>query len=248
MELPPYGPPGHHAALAGWLQGYAATLDVQPTAIVCASAHWETPVFAVSTAARPPMIYDYGGFPEHTYQVHYDAPGQPDVARRVLELLRGAGIDAAADPARGFDHGMFSLFYVMYPEATIPIVPMSILSDYDPEHHLAAGRALAPLRDEGVLIVGSGLGWHNMRTFMNPAFTAASREFDDWLGTATASADGRDDALRGWASAPSGRVAHPREDHLVPLFVAAGAAGDDDGRQVFRGEVLEMMTSAIQFG
>src|SRR5690606_29917108 len=124
MELPPYGPPGPHAALAEWLQSYAASLPETPRVIVCPSAHWETPDVTVSTAAQPSMIYDYGGFPPHTYNVHYDARGSPETARRVLELLGAAGIAAVEDPDRGFDHGMFSLFQVMYADARIPIVPM----------------------------------------------------------------------------------------------------------------------------
>src|SRR5690606_28991342 len=121
-----------------------------------------------------------GGFPEHTYSIHYDAPGSPAVARRVLELLREAGMPAHLDAERGYDHGTFVPLYAMYPEADIPVLQLSLCSGYDPGFHLAVGQALAPLRKEGVLIIGSGLSWHNLRQ-MGPAAREASRAFDDWL-------------------------------------------------------------------
>ena len=155
------------------------------------------------------------------------------VAARVKELLEKAGIAAALDAGRGYDHGTFAPLQAMYPEADVPVVQLSLKQGYDPEEHLAIGRALAPLRDEGVLIVGSGLSFHNLRMF-GPAAKAPSQAFDAWLQEALASPpDGRSRKLREWAGAPAARLAHPEEDHLVPLMVAVGAAEDEPATRVY---------------
>src|SRR5690606_9423175 len=157
---------------------------------------------------------------------------------RVRELLSAAGLPAAEDADRGYDHGVFVPLKLALPDADIPVVQLSLRRDLDPEAHLAAGRALRPLRDEGVLIVGSGMSWHNMRGF-SPQFTAASERFDSWLAEAVAEPATRDDALRRWDDAPFARQAHPREEHLAPLFIAAGAAQGEHGRQAFAGHVMD---------
>jgi aromatic ring-opening dioxygenase catalytic subunit (LigB family) len=202
-------------------------------AVLVVSAHWETPVFTVQTNPQPPMVYDYGGFPDFTYSIRYPAPGSPEVARRVTELLDAAGIANGQDPQRGFDHGMFAPMYAAWPEADVPMLQLSILHGYDPDAHLAAGRALGPLRDEGVLIVGSGLSFHNLRLFGAGA-TAPSSEFDAWLDRSVlADPAERIDALRHWDQAPSARVVHPTEDHLIPLMVAVGAAEDEPATRTY---------------
>jgi aromatic ring-opening dioxygenase catalytic subunit (LigB family) len=142
------------------LKAIVRELGAKPRAVLVITGHWEEDRFTVQSAAQPGMIYDYGGFPEHTYRIRYAAPGEPAVARRVKALLEQAGIAVAEDPERGFDHGTFTPLYSMYPEADVPVVQLSIKRGYDPGEHLAVGRALAPLRDEGVLIVGSGLSYH----------------------------------------------------------------------------------------
>jgi aromatic ring-opening dioxygenase catalytic subunit (LigB family) len=154
---------------------------------------------------------------------------------------------AGEDPARGLDHGVFVPLMLMLPDADIPVVPLSLAAGLDPDAHLAAGHALAPLRDEGVLILGSGMTWHNMRGF-SPAYTARSERFDEWLRDSLADPARRDAALREWANAPHARDAHPREEHFAPLFVVAGAAEGETGKQVFRDVVMDVALSAYVFG
>jgi aromatic ring-opening dioxygenase catalytic subunit (LigB family) len=179
------------------------------------------------------MVYDYAGFAAHTYSIRYAAPGSPQLAQRVKELLEAAGIPAALDGERGFDHGAFAPLQAMYPEADVPVVQLSLKQGYDPAEHLAIGRALAPLRDEGVLIVGSGLSFHNLRLW-GAAARAPSQEFDTWLDEALRSPPAeRTRRLEQWEQAPSARVAHPEEDHLVPLMVALGAAEDEPATRVY---------------
>ncbi|WP_210542061.1 class III extradiol ring-cleavage dioxygenase [Rhodoferax sp. PAMC 29310] len=219
---------GGYAKLAAALQAMSASLPTPPKAILMVSAHWEEANFTVQTAAQPGMIYDYSGFPAHTYEVTYPAPGAPDVAKRVKTLLTQAGIAADEDAERGFDHGTYSPLAVMFPQANIPVLQLSLKQGLDPEAHLAAGRALRPLRDEGILIVGSGLSYHNLRE-LGPKGQAPSAAFDAWLQSSVVQAHphDREKNLRAWATAPAARQAHPREEHLLPLMVAVGAAGDD---------------------
>ena len=232
------------------LRGMPGELPGQPKAILVVTGHWEEPRFTVQGAATPGMVYDYSGFPPHTYEIRYAAPGSPQVARRVKELLEGAGIDAAIDADRGFDHGTFAPLAVMYPEAEVPVVQLSIKQGYDPEEHLAVGRALRPLRDEGVLIVGSGLSWHNLRMF-GPAAKPHSEAFDAWLHDALAlPAAERTSRVKRWDAAPAARLAHPREDHFVPLFVALGAAEKEPATRVYheRDFMGGVTASSYRFG
>lgn len=213
------------------LQAIPTEAGTAPKAVLVVSGHWEQHAFTVQTSPNPPMLYDYGGFPDFTYQIQYPAPGAPAIAERTQQLLADAGLPAAADPNRGFDHGVFAPLYVMYPDAEVPVFQLSMLRGYDPAAHLAAGRALAPLRDEGVLIVGSGLpSFHDLSKF-GPASSRPSIEFDDWLTETMVEFTGaeRSERLLDWAKAPSARVCHPREDHFIPLLVAVGAAEDEPG-------------------
>lgn len=224
----------NYAQLALSLQAMSATLPAPPKAILMVSAHWEEPVFTVQSGAQPGMIYDYSGFPAHTYEVQYPALGAPSVAARVKTLLVQAGMAVAEDAHRGFDHGTYSPLAVMFPNADIPVLQLSLQRGMAPEVHLAAGRALRPLRDEGVLIVGSGLSYHNLRE-LGLRGQAPSATFDAWLQNSIvhATPQEREDKLRNWALAPAARQAHPREEHLLPLMVAVGAAGDDPGTCVY---------------
>ncbi len=234
---------------AAFLRGLDASLPRTPTALLVVSAHWEAAVPTVTTHPAPPLFFDYYGFPPHTYELTWPAPGSPALAGRVRSLLGAAGIDAAEDRERGFDHGVFIPLKVAYPDARIPTVALSLDATLDPSRHLAIGRALAPLRDEGVLIVGSGMSYHNMRGFGDARSRAKSATFDAWLGGAVeASPRERDAALSSWAKAPLAREIHPREEHLLPLMVAAGAAGDDRGSVAFRDEVMGVVVSAARFG
>jgi aromatic ring-opening dioxygenase catalytic subunit (LigB family) len=218
-----------YAKLAASLADMPRQLREKPRAVLMVSAHWEEREFTLTSNPKPTMIYDYGGFPEYTYHIHYDAPGDPALAARAKSLLDAAGLPAQLDPERGFDHGAFTPLKVIYPAADVPVVQLSLKRGLDPATHLAMGRAISPLRDEGVLIVGSGLSYHNLRQFFSPAAFGPSREFDAWLNGALlgGSAADRDKLLAAWESAPSARAAHPREEHLLPLMVAAGAAGND---------------------
>jgi len=240
-------------ALTAYLKGIVATLPRRPRAMLVVSAHWEAPVPTVMTSPRPPLLYDYSGFPAKMYGIAWPAPGEPQLAARVRALLEGAGFPTAEDRARGFDHGTFVPLKLAFPEADVPVVQVSLMEGLDPERHLALGRALAPLRDEDVLLVGSGMSYHNMRDLVGraplEARAAKSAPFDDWLGrVAVADARERDAELARWEQAPGARVAHPREEHLLPLMVVAGAAGDDRGRVAFRDTYGGFRVSAVHFG
>jgi len=237
-------------ALADYWRQLRGSLPARPRALVVVSAHWEAPVPTLMTAGQPPMLYDYYGFPPASYEIRWPAPGAPDVAARVRELLGHAGFETAADPARGFDHGTFVPLGRAFPDADVPTTQLSLLDDLDPERHLAMGRALAPLRDEGVLILGSGMSYHNMAGFFRGAgLPGADARFDAWLQqTVAGSRTAREAALAAWTQAPDARDVHPREEHLLPLMVVAGAAGEDTATVPFTGEVFGKRVSAVHFG
>ncbi|UWP94930.1 dioxygenase [Aliiroseovarius crassostreae] len=215
------------ATLERSLAAMPSKLPERPKAVLMISGHWESNGFDVMSSAAPPMVYDYSGFPPETYEITYPAPGDPDLAQRTQDLIRAAGLPSALNAAQGFDHGVFAPMAVMYPKADMPTYQVSLNRTYDPAQHMALGRALAPLRDEGVLIVGSGLSYHNLR-LMGPEARIPSTEFDAWLNTAMMlSPDKRRAAILNWETAPSARIAHKEEDHLVPLFAALGAAEED---------------------
>ncbi len=244
------GPANTWDRMADWLRGLAAGLPERPKGIVVISGHWEEAAFTVSTMPNPDMIFDYSGFPPHTYALSYPAPGSGVLAERVRSLLAEAGLPTATDATRGFDHGIFVPFLLAFPDADIPVVPLSLKSDLDPAEHLAAGRALAALRDEGVLIVGSGMSFHNMRGFNTPAAVPVSKQFDQWLTETVESKDpaARWNKLVQWSRGDAARLSHPREEHLLPLMVAAGAASTEAGRKIFSDEVMMATVSGFQFG
>jgi aromatic ring-opening dioxygenase catalytic subunit (LigB family) len=237
-------------SLAAYLRSVAAVPPTQPAALLVISGHWEAPQPTVMTSPRPPMLYDYYGFPPESYTIAWPAPGHPALAARVQSLLGAAGFSTATDAERGFDHGTFIPLKVIYPAAQIPTIQLSLLSTLDPAQHLALGRALAPLRDEGVLIVGSGMSFHNLRALRTAGAGAAQAEaFDAWLReTMQQDRVERDRRLSEWTHAPGARFAHPREEHLLPLLVAAGAAGDDPATATYSGTLLGMRHSAFNFG
>jgi aromatic ring-opening dioxygenase catalytic subunit (LigB family) len=246
------GPKDSWDRMAAYLRGIGGAIGARPQAVLVVSAHWEEDRPTVTAGSSPALIFDYYGFPEHTYRLSYPAPGSPALAARVRALLGAAGIESGEDGARGFDHGVFIPFLLIYPQAELPIVQLSLRADLEPAAHLAIGRALAPLRDEGVLIVGSGMSYHNVRALMaaDARGDAASERFDAWLGAAVEEPDAaaRDRRLAAWAEAPAALDCHPRSEHLVPLFVAAGAAGADRGRRTYSDRVLGKAVSGFQFG
>ncbi|MFM2480527.1 DODA-type extradiol aromatic ring-opening family dioxygenase [Celerinatantimonas sp. YJH-8] len=226
---------GHaYDELAASLTAIPGMLEETPKALLVVTGHWESQMFKISSAAQPGMIYDYYGFPDYTYQIQYPAPGAPDLAAQIQQLLADAKIEASLDPKRGLDHGTFTPLQVMYPQANIPVVQLSLRSDLDPEIHYQVGKALRSLRQQGVLIIGSGLSYHNLRRF-DVSAREPSRQFDDWLNQTLALPEKpRHLALAHWEFAPSARIAHPREEHLLPLWVALGAASDGKMTNVYR--------------
>jgi aromatic ring-opening dioxygenase catalytic subunit (LigB family) len=234
-------------ALAGYLRSVRDLPGTRPRAVLVVSAHWEERDPTVMTAERPPMLYDYYGFPPESYRITWPAPGAPWLAGRVRELLAPAGLDVGVDAQRGFDHGTFVPLKLAYPDADVPTTQLSLRAGLDPEEHLAIGRALQPLRDEGVFIVGSGMTYHNLRAF-GPQARPASEAFDGWLREAMVAEPGwRDRLLAQWSEAPAARAAHPREEHLLPLMVVAGAAGSDRAAIGYQGTFAGVRLSAYHF-
>lgn len=226
-------------------------LPTRPKAILVVSAHWEEPEFSVAFNPRPGMLYDYYGFPKNTYELQYPAPGAEDLAGRVLDICTTARPPLPMNRAsRDFDHGVFVPLMVAFPEADIPVLQMSLRADMDPEAHYRLGELLSPLRQDQILIIGSGFSYHNMRGY-GPQGAATSKPFDDWLQSVVGKTEAvRKEALCAWHLAPSARACHPREEHLMPLLVAAGAAAKDPGtafyhEQKFMGGVV---ASSFLFG
>src|SRR4051812_5283594 len=231
-------PPADVDDLKNYLRSVPGVAPRRPRALLVVSAHWEAGVPSVMTSPQPPMLYDYYGFPPESYRITWPAPGDPRLAQHVEALLQQSGFATDEDPQRGYDHGTFVPLKVAYPDADVPVLQLSLKRGLDPREHLAIGRALAPLRDEGVFIVGSGLSYHNLRA-LGPQGVPAAATFDAWLHeTMSREPAERDRRLAEWAQAPAARAAHPREEHLLPLMVAAGAAGDDRGVTAFQGSIL----------
>jgi 4,5-DOPA dioxygenase extradiol len=211
----------------------------RPRAIVIATAHWLARQPSVGGAAQPETIYDFYGFPRELYEIHYSAPGAPEVTAQVAQLLDQAGLTAAIDPHHGLDHGAWVPLRLLYPHADIPVVPLSIQPHLGPAHHYAVGRALAPLREQGVLVIGSGSITHNLHD-LRAGFSESNeapyvRPFIGWFEQKIQAGDVN--ALLDYRrQAPFAERAHPTDEHLLPLYVALGAAGEHfDGRRIDAG-------------
>ena len=251
MDPMPGFPPTTWDAMETYLRGISKSLGVIPKAVLVISAHWECAEPTVLALDKYSLLYDYYGFPEHTYRLTYPATGTPVLGARVQELLEQAGLNSQQENQRGLDHGVFIPFKLIYPDADIPIIQLSLRHDLDPAAHLAIGHALSSLREEGVMIVGSGLSYHNLREFFSPntAANQASVQFDTWLGnTISAVPAERERLLKDWESAPGARSSHPRSEHLLPLMVVAGAAGNDMGKITYNELLMGKAVSAYQFG
>lgn len=238
-----------------YLADVRASLPETPKALLVISGHWEERQFTVQKNPDPPLLFDYYGFPPHTYELTWPAPGDPALSDRVQALVEAAGFPCHVDEARGYDHGVFVPLKVAFPQADIPCVQLSLRSDLDPAAHIAVGRALAPLRDDGVLIIGSGNTYHNMQKMMRAMRGGATdavngQEFDRWLSDAATRPDPeeRNQLLAQWDAAPGARDANPREEHLIPLHVVAGAALADKGAKTLEDHVLGAVESAFTFG
>ncbi|MFY9914866.1 MAG: class III extradiol ring-cleavage dioxygenase [Nocardioidaceae bacterium] len=236
--------------LASWADDLPA-----PTAILVVSAHWEEAPLTLGATTTVPLVYDFWGFPERYYQVQYAAPGAPELAARVRGLLTSPGQTVHDAPARGLDHGAYVPLVEMFPAADIPTLQIS-MPTLDPATLLELGRSLAPLRDEGVLILGSGFTTHNLSliSLQSPPDTPApswSQEFDDWIDQTIAMGD-VDAVVDFMHKAPAARLAHPRTEHFAPLFVSLGASlaahdGGDQGRPVVDGFWYGLSKRSWQF-
>ena len=248
--LPLLGDPGH-GELTEFLGSIRSKLGA-PAAILVVSAHWEAARPTLTTATQPDMLYDYSGFPPEAYQIQYPAPGNPDLAEQIISQLATAGIAADEDESRGYDHGLFIPLKLIFPEAELPCIQISLIKGLDPARHIALGRALHFLRSQNVLILGSGMSFHNMQAFFRGLPESRPDEaFDRWLvkvccNEALTAAE-RDHELINWSQAPSAGYCHPREEHLLPLHVCLGAAGPDapPAERVFNKEVLGARVSAF---
>lgn len=227
--LPLLGDPTH-AEMVERLRWIAANIE-RPKAIIVVSAHWEEHVATITSGTNPDIIYDYYGFPPESYEIQYPAPGNPDLAARLQAGLEYHGITTVLDGERGFDHGLYIPLKIMYPEADIPCIQLSLLGSLDPAAHVALGEAVPDLRDDGVLVIGSGFSFHNLGAFFaSDASQPDERNeaFERWL-IDTCSDRGLDESERtrrllGWERAPHARYCHPREEHLLPLHVCYGIA------------------------
>jgi len=229
--LPILGDPGHKAMVDFMLQ--LPSRLKKPEAILVVSAHWEERNATLLGAHTPSMYYDYYGFPDAAYEITYPAPGSPTLARRIAGLLHKNDVPARIDTERGFDHGLFIPLKLMYPQADIPSLQLSLVRGLDPATHVALGRALRELMHENILVVGSGFSFHNMTAFFRGRMNAPDPDndaFQDWLievcTDPSAQAD-REQRLIEWQCAPSARYCHPREEHLLPLLVCAGMANKE---------------------
>ena len=246
MDLPGY------SGMNRFLSEFPTTME-RPDAIVVISAHWEESEIAVTAAATPPLLFDYYGFPPETYEYEYPAPGAPALAERVQNLLQKSDIDCRLEFDRGFDHGLFVPLLIMYPEADIPCIQISLSTSLDAEFHIELGRALQDLREENLLILGSGYSFHNMQALMSKrdeTVDPANQAFEDWLAQ-TCSDPALDEAERrarlvDWVTAPHARYCHPREEHLLPLHVCYGF-GQSAATTVFQDPVDGFIASAYRW-
>lgn len=219
----------NHQGLVGFMRNLASLLP-RPKAILMISAHWEEEIATVTSHVAPKMLYDYYGFSPESYQIEYPAPGNPILAKQIVSQLNSVGICAKEDPERGFDHGTFVPLKLIFPEANIPVLQLSLISDLRPESQIKLGEAIAEFARQDIMIIGSGLSFHNLNVLMSkdPTVLQRSQLFDQWLNQVVLSAEldwqQKSTALMGWETAPQARFAHPREDHLLPLHVCFGAA------------------------
>jgi len=243
--LPLLGDVGHKPML-DFLKKITPTLG-RPDAILLISAHWEESIPTITSGPNPDLIYDYSGFPDEAYEITYPAPGNPALAQKIDQLLSENNIEAKLDDQRGFDHGMYVPLKLMYPEANIPCVQLSLLNSLDPDQHIKMGKALSALRQENILVIGSGFSFHNLRALMSGRLDSKQNEsFEHWLAETCTSTgfdeEQRESRLKNWKEAPGAIYCHPREEHLLPLHVCYGIAGAP-AELVFNDRMLNALTT-----
>ena len=224
-------------------------------AIAVVTAHWEGDVVQLSGAAQPALLFDYYNFPPETYEYQYPAPGAPKLAQEASTLITAAGLKSHIDQERGFDHGTFVPLMLIRPAADIPILQLSLLASLDPDAHIALGRALSPLLEQGVTFIGSGFSFHNLGTMSlgQPMTGSEDQAFDSWLNDTLVgpnfSPAQRLDNLVNWSDAPGARFCHPREEHLLPLHVCYGAAAAAGlvGENIYQEKLMGFMTSGFRW-
>ena len=236
--------------MAAWLKAVPQAVGPKPDAIVVISAHWEEPEFTVTTSAQPPLLFDYYGFPDYTYKLTYPAPVAHDLGTKVRKLLSDAGIESGEDTQRDYDHGIFVPLKVAFPDADIPILQLSLQQNLDPAFHVKVGKALAPLREQNIPIIGSGLSFHNLRALGDPRVNAPAAAWDQWLTHTLCeeTPEERERDIINWEKAPGARISHAEEEHLLPLMIAVGAAENDPGHHVYSGTIWGKAVSAYHFG
>lgn len=229
---------------------YLARTIPEPSAVIVVSAHWEAPRPTLTGAEQPSLIYDYHGFPGAAYRIQYPAPGNPYLAQRIAGLFAEQGIPADIDEQRGFDHGLFVPLKILYPKANIRCLQLSLVDTLDPQEHMRIGQVLSGLSDDKILVIGSGLSFHNMKALMSNRTNeddSLNEAFEQWLmetcTSKTFNEAERQRRLTNWASAPGARYCHPREEHLLPLHVCYGVARAP-AREAFSFRVMGRMASA----
>lgn len=244
----------NHESLVAFLKGITESIRV-PSAILVISAHWEERHATITSGSQPKIIYDYSGFPPQAYDVQYPAVGNPTLAQEIFDLIEREEIDVRLNVSRGFDHGMYVPLKLMYPEAQIPCLQLSLLKNLLPTEHIELGKSLASLRTKNVLIIGSGLSFHNLGLFFRPEIDSHKKSvaFDHWLAdtctNATLSISERENRLVAWEKAPYARHCHPREEHLLPLHVCFGAASVETptASVIFNEDFMGARTTALQW-
>lgn len=251
MDPMPGTPAGLWDGMAAYLRSIPHTIGPSPKAVLVISGHWECERPTIHFGEQHSLYYDYSGFPSHTYELQWPAKGSPQLAARVRELLNKNGLETDEERERGLDHGVFIPFMLIFPQADVPVVQLSLQRGLDPATHVEIGKALEPLRDEAVLIVGTGMSYHNLRKMFvdEPDANQDAENFDLWLrDTVTSDARKREHQLKEWRSSPGALASHPRSEHLLPLMVVAGAAGTDEGHVVYNERLMGKMISGFQFG
>jgi len=247
---PPPDEPTRWVAMEAYLKSVPSLLPRKPDALLVISAHWEMQKPTVLMKQNPGLLFDYYGFPDYTYKLTYPAPVAHDLGTKVRKLLSDAGIESGEDTERDYDHGIFVPLKVAFPDADIPILQLSLQRNLDPAFHVKVGKALAPLREQNIPIIGSGLSFHNLRALGDPRVNAPAAAWDQWLTHTLCeeSPEERERDIINWEQAPGARISHAEEEHLLPLMIAVGAAGDDPGHQVYSGTIWGKAVSAYHFG